>query len=155
MNAVIQTEDIQFMKQALEQAKQAELLGEVPVGAIVIVDGKVIAKAHNQPIGLNNPCAHAEVLALGHAGKFLNNYRLNQATLYVTLEPCMMCVGAMVHARIARCVYGATDPRTGACQSQAQLFNSAWLNHQVSYQGGVLADQCSALIQDFFQKKRK
>jgi tRNA(adenine34) deaminase len=147
--------DEQWMKLAIEQAKKAEGLVEVPVGAILLRDGKLITQAHNQPISANDPTAHAEIELLRSAGKKLNNYRLPNTTLYVTLEPCTMCLGAMIHARVSRIVFGAYDEKTGVCGSCIDLSTSKCFNHQVEIQGGVLADECKELLQQFFRRRRK
>jgi tRNA(Arg) A34 adenosine deaminase TadA len=142
------------MALALEQAQQAAEAGEVPVGAVVVKDGQVIATGRNAPIASHDPTAHAEVVALREAARILGNYRLEGCTLYVTLEPCAMCSGAMLHARVDRVVFGATDPRTGAAGSVLNLFGHTQLNHQTQITGGVLADECSQLLKDFFRPKR-
>jgi tRNA(adenine34) deaminase len=143
-----------FMRQALSQAHNAWVLGEVPVGALVVKDGQVIATGFNQPIGSQDPTAHAEIMALRAAASMLGNYRLPGCELYVTLEPCVMCVGAILHARIARVIFGAPDPKTGACGSVVNLFEHDKLNHHAEIVGGVMADECSALLKDFFAKRR-
>lgn len=142
------------MQLALEQAQHAWDLGEVPVGAVVVKDGVVIARGYNQPIGRHDPSAHAEIVALRAAAQALGNYRLPGCELYVTLEPCVMCSGAMMHARLARVVYGATDPKTGACGSVLDLFQNEQLNHHAHAVGGVLADECGALLKSFFAARR-
>lgn len=142
------------MRRALELAACGEAEGEVPVGAVLVCEGRVIAEAWNRPISLHDPTAHAEIMALRAGGEALGNYRLPGATLYVTLEPCAMCAGAMVHARIARLVYGATDPRAGAVDSQLGLLRAPGLNHRVSVTGGVLGPECSARLQAFFRARR-
>jgi len=147
-------DDEHFMQQALAQAKLAQDLGEVPVGAVVVHQDKVIAAAHNAPISLTDPTAHAEVLALRAAASALGNYRLEDCTLYVTLEPCAMCVGAMMHSRLKRVVWGATEPKTGAAGSVVDLFANPQLNHHTHHQGGVMADEASQLLQDFFKAQR-
>jgi tRNA(adenine34) deaminase len=147
--------DEAMMRLALEQAGKAEQADEVPVGAIVVLDGKIIAQAYNQPIGLHDPTAHAEILALRAAGKKIGNYRLTGATLYVTLEPCPMCTGAMVHARIGRLVYGAPDPRTGAAGSVFNLACTKPLNHCMEVTREVLGEECSMQLRNFFQRRRK
>jgi tRNA(adenine34) deaminase len=147
--------DEQFMTEALALAGQAEAHGEVPVGAVIVSEGEVIAAAANSPIGLNDPTAHAEILALRAAGERLGNYRLPGTTLYVTLEPCPMCAAAMVHARVARLVYGAADPKTGAAGSVMQLLQDQRLNHTVEITGGVLGDEAGALLRDFFRARRE
>lgn len=144
-----------FMQQALSQAHNAWALGEVPVGAVVVKDGQVIATGFNQPIGTHDPTAHAEIMALRAAAEILGNYRLPGCELYVTLEPCAMCSGAMMHARLARVVFGAGDPKTGVCGSVLNLFEQGRLNHHTEVTGGVLADQCSALLKEFFAERRQ
>lgn len=143
-----------FMQQALSQAHNAWALGEVPVGAVVVKDGQVIATGFNQPIGTHDPTAHAEIMALRAAAEILGNYRLPGCELYVTLEPCVMCSGAMMHARLARVVFGASDPKTGACGSVINVFDQDRLNHHTEVTGGVLAEQCGALLKDFFASRR-
>jgi tRNA(adenine34) deaminase len=143
------------MEQALACAHEAEAAGEVPVGAVIVdAAGAVVARAANAPIARNDPTAHAELLALRAAGRVLGNYRLPGCVLYVTLEPCAMCVGALVHARIARIVYGAADPKTGACGSVFDLAASARMNHRIEVAGGVLAEECGALLKRFFAARR-
>lgn len=130
-------------------------MGEVPVGAVLVLDNDCVAEAWNQPIAAHDPAAHAEMLALRQAGQKLGNYRLNDTTLYVTLEPCAMCAGAIIHARVARVVFGATDPRAGAGGSVFQILDSDKLNHRVRITGGVLETACTEILQDFFQKRRQ
>lgn len=144
-----------FMQQAISQAHNAWALGEVPVGAIVVKDGEVIATGFNQPIGTHDPTAHAEIMALRAAATILGNYRLPGCELYVTLEPCAMCSGAMMHARLARVVYGAPDPKTGACGSIVNLFEQEKLNHHTEVVGGVLGEECGALLKEFFAERRR
>jgi len=139
--------DAQYMRRALELATRAE--DEVPVGAVVVLDGRIVGEGWNRPVSTHDPSSHAEIEALRAAGKATGNYRLTGATLYVTLEPCAMCVGAMFHARIARVVYGAPDPKTGA----SELFMSRF-NHHAKVQGGVLAEECGAALKDFFAARR-
>lgn len=140
---------------ALAQAKAAAAVGEVPVGAVVVGEtGDILAQAHNAPISLNDPTAHAEILALRRAAARVGNYRLPGASLYVTIEPCLMCVGAMVHARIRRLVFGAADPKAGACVSLYRIPEDARLNHRLEVQGGVREAECRALMQEFFQARR-
>ena len=146
--------DEQFMLLALEQAQHAWNLGEVPVGAVVVKDGFVIATGFNQPIGKHDPTAHAEIIALRAAALKLGNYRLPGCELYVTLEPCVMCSGAMMHARLARVVFGAPDPKTGACGSVLNLFEQEKLNHHTELSGGVLADQAATMLRRFFAERR-
>lgn len=142
------------MRHAINLAEKAEAQGEVPVGAVIVKDGQVIGEGWNQVITLSDPSAHAEVLALRQAGQAQQNYRIVDATLYVTLEPCPMCVGALVHARIKRLVFGANDPKTGVVESVRCYCDEDFLNHHIEHQGGVLADQCSAQISAFFKKRR-
>jgi tRNA(adenine34) deaminase len=146
--------DQQFMAQALVQARRAVAAGEVPVGAVLVRRGEVIGVGHNAPITGHDPTAHAEIMAMRAAAASLGNYRLDDCELFVTLEPCAMCAGAMLHARVKRVVFGATDPKTGAAGSVVNLFANTQLNHQTQVHGGMLADQCGALLQDFFQDKR-
>jgi len=142
------------MQLALAQAALAGAAGEVPVGAVVIRDGVVIACGHNAPIANHDPSAHAEMQALRAAARILGNYRLPECELFVTLEPCAMCAGAMLHARLKRVVFGASDPKTGAAGSVVDLFAQTRLNHQTAVQGGVLAPSCAAVLQDFFKQRR-
>jgi tRNA(adenine34) deaminase len=146
--------DQQFMQLALAQAQLAWNAGEVPVGAVVVKDGVVVATGFNQPIGRHDPTAHAEIVALRAAAEALGNYRLPGCELYVTLEPCAMCAGAMLHARLARVVFGAPDPKTGASGSLLNLFDNAGLNHQTALTGGVLADEAGAMLRKFFAERR-
>jgi tRNA(adenine34) deaminase len=143
-----------FMHLALEQARDAAAHGEVPVGAVVVRHGEVIATGRNAPIGAHDPTAHAEIVALRAAALALGNYRLDDCELYVTLEPCAMCSGAMLHARLKRVVFGAADPKTGAAGSVVNLFSEAALNHQTTLESGILANECGALLQDFFRQRR-
>ena len=147
-------QDEHWMRQALAQAQAAALAGEVPVGAVVVKDGQVIATGRNAPVQGHDPTAHAEIVALRAAAQLLGNYRLDGCTLYVTLEPCAMCSGAMLHARVSRVVFGATDPKTGAAGSVLNLFGHAAINHQTQVQGGVLAHECGALLSVFFRRRR-
>jgi tRNA(adenine34) deaminase len=142
------------MREALLEARRAWAEGEVPVGAVVVKDGVVIGRGYNQPIGRHDPTAHAEIVAMRAAADALGNYRLPGCELYVTLEPCVMCSGAMMHARLARIVYGATDPKTGACGSVVNVFASEQLNHHAEVEGGLLADDCGQLLKDFFAERR-
>jgi tRNA(adenine34) deaminase len=146
--------DRQFMQQAIEQAQLAALAGEVPVGAVLVRDGQVISKAFNQPITHHDPSAHAEMLALRQAALAEQNYRLPGTTLYVTLEPCTMCAGAILHARVDRVVFGAPDPKTGAAGSVADVFSSKQINHQTSVEGGIMGDECGQLLRSFFKERR-
>ena len=147
--------DHDYMRLALAQAQEARAAGEVPVGAVVVKDGEVIATGFNQPISRHDPTHHAEIAALRAAAKAIGNYRLPGCTLYVTLEPCVMCAGAMMHARIARVVFGARDPKTGACGSVLDLFANTQLNHHAEVVGGVLADDCGTMLSDFFAERRQ
>ena len=147
-------QDLEFMQLALVEAQKARALGEVPVGAVLVSDNQIIATGHNQPISNNDPSAHAEVAALRAAGQNLSNYRLPNTTLYVTLEPCMMCCGAIMHARIARVVYGAADAKTGCVHSVLNLFDNPQLNHHTMVEGGVLAEECAQVLKDFFKERR-
>jgi len=147
--------DEDFMTAALLLAKEAGYAGEVPVGAIVDKAGEVIGSGHNAPIGKHDPTAHAEIQAMREAAKTLGNYRLVGCTLYVTLEPCAMCTGAIQHARIARLVYGASDPKTGACGSVINLMAEPRLNHHTQVTAGVLAEECGSLLSQFFVERRK
>lgn len=143
-----------WMQQALEQAKLAESHGEVPVGAVLVIDNKIIAKGHNKSITYNDPSLHAEIDVLRQAGQILNNYRLINAQLYVTLEPCMMCLGAMLHSRIKSLYYGASDPKTGAIGGLVDLTKQYQVNHQIIIHAGVLAEPCSQILKSFFKSKR-
>ncbi len=147
--------DTDWMRQALAQAEIAAGMDEVPVGAVLVgAAGNLIAAGHNRPISACDPSAHAEIVTLRAAAQKLGNYRLPDTTLYVTLEPCTMCVGALVHARIGRLVYGATEPKTGAIESAQQLFESGKFNHRPVIESGVLADECAALLTRFFENRR-
>ena len=146
--------DQQWMRHALQLAERAEQAGEVPVGAVLVKGGELLAEGWNQPIGLNDPTAHAEVVALRAAGRVLGNYRLCDTTLYVTLEPCVMCVGAITHARVDRLVFGASDPKRGAVESAFELMQPGKFNHNVVCEGGVLVEPCAALLRDFFKRRR-
>lgn len=143
-----------YMQAAIALAKQAAENGEVPVGAVVVKDGKIIGSGSNAPIGLHDPSAHAEILAMRDAAKHIGNYRLVDCTLYVTLEPCAMCSGAIQHARIANLVYGASDPKTGACGSVINLMSEEKLNHHTTVTGGVLAEETGKILSDFFKQRR-
>ena len=151
---LLDSSDLTFMQRALELARQAEAAGEVPVGAVIVKDGVIVAEGWNHPIGANDPTAHAEIVALRAAGQALGTYRLTGTTLYVTLEPCAMCASAMVHARVQRLVYAATDPRAGAAGSVFNIVQHPSLNHRIEYTGGVLADDCGTLLRQFFQARR-
>ena len=146
--------DEAYMRRALELAERALDEGEVPVGAVLVQDGRVIGEGWNRPIALSDPTAHAEVLALRAAGSSSGQYRLPGASLYVTLEPCPMCAGAILHARISRVVFGAPDPKSGAAGSLMDLLQHQGLNHRVEHQGGILEDECGRLLRDFFRSRR-
>ena len=148
-------EDERFMGLALDEARVALAAGEVPVGAVVVLEGRVIGRGHNQPIGLKDPTAHAEVLALRAAAQVMGNYRLGAAALYATVEPCAMCCGAAVLARVARVVYGAPDPKAGAARTLYRLLEDARLNHQAAVRGDVRGEESAALLREFFQAKRQ
>jgi tRNA(adenine34) deaminase len=147
--------DEHWMAEALAMAARADAAGEVPVGAVVVLDGAVIGRGWNRPISGHDPTAHAEIMALREAAAAIGNYRLVGADLYVTIEPCTMCAGAVVHARIRRLVFGATEPKSGAVISNGQLLQQAWLNHGVDVVGGVSAQACSERISDFFRRRRE
>jgi len=146
--------DEAFMTTALELAQQSATAGEVPVGAIVVRNGTIVGSGNNHPISADDPTAHAEIQALREAGRTLENYRLSDCTLYVTLEPCAMCAGAMVHARVERLVFGAADPKSGAAGSVFDLVNAPQMNHRIVTNGGVLAQECGTLLRDFFRSRR-
>ena len=149
------TDDITFLRMAIEQARLAAEAGEVPVGAVVVgPDGAVLARGQNRVIRESDPTAHAEMVAMRAAGVAIGNYRLEGYTLYVTLEPCAMCAGAMTHARIARLVYGAADPKAGAVGSVLSVVNHPQLNHQMQVSGGLLAEECGAMLRSFFRDRR-
>ncbi|MBI1173636.1 MAG: tRNA adenosine(34) deaminase TadA [Sideroxydans sp.] len=147
-------QDVRFMREALALAREAGAMGEVPVGAVVVKDGEIVGRGSNAPISRHDPSAHAEMMALRDAALHLGNYRLVGCELYVTLEPCVMCVGAMFHARIARVVYGAHDPKTGAAGSIFNLFTETRLNHHARIEGGLLAEECGKVLSDFFAMRR-
>lgn len=147
--------DIEYMQIALQLAQEAAAAGEVPVGAIVVKNGEIIGRGYNAPISTHDPSAHAEIRAMRDAAEHLGNYRLVDCTLYVTLEPCAMCSGAIQHARIAKVIFGANDPKTGACGSVINLMAEPKLNHHTQTTGGVLAEQCGKLLSDFFAARRK
>ena len=149
----MQHDDNYWMTEALKLAKLAALAGEVPVGAVVVYENKIIGSGFNSPIQNHDPSAHAEILALRQAATYMKNYRLPATTLYVTLEPCVMCIGAMLHARIKRLVFGASDPKTGAVGGNIDLLSHKW-NHNIDCCGGVLADECGAVLRNFFQARR-
>ena len=148
-------EDARHMRAALELARQGRDAGEVPVGAVVVLDGEIVGRGYNQPISSHDPTAHAEVVALRDAAARLGNYRLVGCTLYVTMEPCVMCAGAILHARVARVVYGAREYKTGAHGSIIDVFAEPRLNYHCEIAGGVLADECAAMISDFFEARRQ
>ena len=148
------SDDEQWMSLAIKQALKAEAEGEVPVGAILVKDGLLIAKAHNQTISTNDATAHAEIQLIRTAGKKQENYRLTGTSLYVTLEPCAMCLGAMMHARIERIIYGAHDPKTGACGSSENLIDANCFNHTIDLVSGVLENECKQLLKKFFNSRR-
>ncbi len=143
-----------FMREAISLARSAECLGEVPVGAVVVYEGQIVGRGFNSPIGENDPTAHAEIAALRDAARNLENYRLPGCELFVTLEPCAMCAGAILHSRIARVVYGARDPKTGVHGSVVDLFAVDRLNHHTEIVGGILAEECGRLLSDFFASRR-
>ncbi len=146
--------DLKWMQYALQLAERAELAGEVPVGAVLVKGGALLAEGWNQPVGLSDPTAHAEIVALRAAGSALGNYRLCDTTLYVTLEPCVMCVGAITHARVERLVFAAPDPKRGAVESAFELMQPGKFNHNVVCEGGVLVEPCAALLRGFFKRRR-
>ena len=148
------SEDQRWMQHALQLAKRAEEQGEVPIGAILVLDNEIIGEGYNQPIANHDPTAHAEIIALRNAGKKLENYRILNSTLYVTIEPCVMCIGAIVHARCQRLVYGADDPKTGAVNSVFNILQNQKLNHNVDCTRGVLAEECGQLLKNFFLARR-
>ena len=147
--------DVELMRAALDQAVLGREHGEVPVGAVIVLDGRIIGRGYNQPVGAHDPTAHAEIVAIRDAAARISNYRLTGAVLYVTIEPCQMCVGAMVHARIARLVYGAPEPKAGAVDSAMTALEHPALNHRVEATGGVLQQECRELMQSFFQERRQ
>lgn len=146
--------DSEYMQMALELAAEAAEVGEVPVGALVVKDGEIIGRGYNAPISCHDPSAHAEIRAMRDAAQRIGNYRLVGCTLYVTLEPCAMCAGAIQHARIARLVYGASDPKTGACGSVVNLMAETRLNHHTDVEGGVMAQECGGALSAFFAARR-
>ena len=150
-----ESRDSELMALALEQARRGLQAGEVPIGAVLVLDDRVVAEGFNQPIGAVDPTAHAEVVVLRAAARATGNYRLTGTTLYVTVEPCLMCVGALVHARVRDVIFGAPEPRTGALVSAVRAAETPGMNHRVQFRGGVLEDECRALMQDFFRQKRK
>lgn len=146
--------DERFMREALELAAQGAARGEVPVGAVLVQDGEVIGRGFNCPISTSDPSAHAEMVAIRAAAQAVSNYRLPGSTLYVTLEPCAMCAGLIVHSRVQRIVFGASEPRAGMAVSRGQFFDQAFLNHRVLVEGGVLAEECGAMLKAFFKARR-
>ena len=154
MNSPVHADDERFMGEALAEARRAEELGEVPVGAVVVQHGAIIGRGHNRNLTDKDPTAHAELVALREAGRALSNHRLGECELFVTIEPCAMCAGAMVHARIQRLIYGASDPKAGAVQSVMRVLDHPQLNHRMEVASGVLGAECAALIQEFFRRKR-
>jgi tRNA(adenine34) deaminase len=147
--------DEQFMREALALAKRAAEAGEVPVGAVLVRDGAVVGRGYNQPVSGRDPTAHAEVVALRDAAERIGNYRLGECEMFVTLEPCAMCAGAIMHARVGRVVYGAADPKSGACGSVVDLFAENRLNHHATIIGGVMAEEAAGLLREFFAARRK
>jgi tRNA(adenine34) deaminase len=146
--------DEQFMRLALDEARRAAQSGEVPIGAVLLLDGQIVARAANRTIADSDPTAHAEIVALRAAAKAVGNYRLTGATLYVTVEPCAMCAGALVHARVARLVYGCDDPKIGAVRGELRVLDHPMLNHRVEVTSGVLAADCASLLRGFFEARR-
>lgn len=146
--------DVDFMRRALALAQDAARAGEVPVGAVLVQDGRIVGEGSNRPIGAHDPSAHAEMIALRQAASNLGNYRLPGTTLYVTLEPCAMCAGAIIHARVRRLVFGAPDPKAGAVYSLYELISRPQLNHVVEWRGGVLEDECGEVLRAFFRSRR-
>ena len=146
--------DDYWMQHAFELARKAEASGEVPVGAVIVADGRIIGQGFNSPISTSDPTAHAEIIALRDAALHMRNYRMPGTTLYVTLEPCMMCAGAMVHARVERLVYGAADPKTGIIDSHLNLLDQETVNHRIQVTSGVMQDECSSILRTFFRNKR-
>ncbi|HQV40653.1 MAG: tRNA adenosine(34) deaminase TadA [Moraxellaceae bacterium] len=154
MSPVFTEQDVAFMQHALMLAQNAERLGEVPVGAVLVRDGEIIGQGFNAPISRHDPTAHAEVLALRDAATSTSNYRLDNTTLYVTLEPCTMCVGALVHARVTRVVFAAAEPKAGSLVSARRQLESGYYNHVFVFEGGLLADEASTMLSDFFRRRR-
>nr|WP_298140055.1 tRNA adenosine(34) deaminase TadA [uncultured Pseudomonas sp.] len=155
MQIVDRSQDQRFMREALALAAEGAALGEVPVGAVLVQDGEIIGTGFNCPISSSDPSAHAEMVAIRAAAQAVDNYRLPGSTLYVTLEPCSMCAGLIVHARVQRVVYGATEPKAGVVQSRGEFFSQAFLNHRVLIEGGVLAEECGAILSEFFKRRRE
>jgi tRNA(adenine34) deaminase len=153
--SIDRSQDERFMREALALAAQGAALGEVPVGAVLVHEGQIVGRGFNCPISQHDPSAHAEMVAVRDAAQALQNYRLPGVTLYVTLEPCSMCAGLIVHSRIQRVVYGATEPKAGVVVSRGQFFEQAFLNHRVLVEGGVLAEECGAVLSEFFRQRRQ
>lgn len=151
----LQTQDEKYMHRAIELAAQGEQLGEVPVGAVIVCNDEIIGEGFNQPITSHDPTAHAEIVALRKASQHIKNYRVIDSTIYVTLEPCTMCVGALVHARIGRLVFGTIEPKAGAVVSQSQLLDATYFNHRIAMQSGVLVSECQHQLSDFFRRRRE
>lgn len=151
----VRMSDEKFMREALDLARRAAEAGEVPVGAVIVRDGAIVGRGYNQPVSGNDPTAHAEMVALRDAAAGIGNYRLGECELFVTLEPCAMCAGAIMHARVSRVVYGAADPKSGACGSVVDLFAEGRLNHHAKIVAGVMADEAASLLRDFFAARRK
>ncbi len=149
------SQDERFMREALALAAQGAALGEVPVGAVLVQDGQIIGRGYNCPISQHDPSAHAEMVAVRDAAQALQNYRLPGVTLYVTLEPCSMCAGLIVHSRIQRVVYGAAEPKAGVVVSRGKFFEQDFLNHRVLVEGGVLAEECGTVLSEFFRQRRQ
>lgn len=154
LNSSVTDQDVYWMNRALVMAEQGRAMGEVPVGAVLVADNELLAEGWNQPIKTSDPTAHAEIVVMREAAKKIKNYRLLDSTLYITLEPCVMCAGAIVHARISRVVYGATDPKAGAVESVFAVLSTEMLNHQPKVTRGVLEDKCSAQLKSFFRERR-
>jgi tRNA(adenine34) deaminase len=144
-----------WMREALHEARKAESEGEVPVGAVVLINEKIVGRGHNHPVRMHDPSAHAEILALRHAAHMLKNYRLPGSTLVVTVEPCVMCLGAMIQARVEDLIFGVCDPKSGAVESHFHLADAPQLNHRISVMSGILAEECRGLLQSFFEARRK
>jgi tRNA(adenine34) deaminase len=143
-----------WMREALGEARKAEVAGEVPVGAVLLVNEKIIGRGHNQSIRMHDPTAHAEIVALRHGAQSMSNYRLPGSILVVTIEPCVMCVGAMIQARVEEVVYGATDPKAGALETHFKLGDAPQLNHKIRFTSGILVEECAALLRVFFESRR-
>ena len=154
MDMISLDSNYEFMFEAIEEAKKASEMGEVPVGAVLTIDNKIVSRAHNSPINDNDPSSHAEMNAIRNYSKIQSNYRIHNATLYVTLEPCLMCYGAIIHSRISKIVFGAYDKKSGVCGSCLDLENSICLNHKPKIIGGVLSEECSKILKDFFKERR-